>query len=162
MSWEGVIGVVGAAASAGFGALITYLKMKHTQEREVSDDKHKHDISAVEQYKEIADRLEKQNAKWELDSDRKQRLIEELVERDIQCQVSLTKYWSWIQSAHVRLVWLTKVATDAGHKLQEDVLPLPDSPRLDQNLRFTARTSAQDTVALKAAQSQIPTPPGAK
>jgi hypothetical protein len=159
MSIEGLLAIMGSIVTGGFTALMTYLAMRHRHKREEKEDEHKYGGTVIDQYKEIADRLEKQNDKWEKDSERKQKLIDELVERETQCQISLTRYWAWMQAAQTRMAWLTKIALQDGHQLQEDLLPLPEPPKVDNNLRFNARTSAQDTASLKASQSKIIQPP---
>jgi hypothetical protein len=134
----------------------------HKHRRENRQD----EVTAVDQYRELADRLEKQNERWEADSKSKQKLIEELVERDTLCQIRIHKQWgwmtqanSWIVAANDRITWLSELARKEGHDVHVMVKPPelpPPPPEHDYAPSFHARSQAQNTEIIKAASPTLP------
>jgi hypothetical protein len=142
--------------------------MRHKQMMEQRDQERKHrreelgeqqesDRTAIDFYRDLAERLEKQNGRWEQDSQAKQRLIEHLAERDNQCQVRLARYWVWITQATGRIEWLTRLARDAGHDPGESLCMPQPPPEFDDTPGFRARSSAQNTANI-AATNPVPPP----
>lgn len=154
------------------GAVGTYMTMKHKHQMEMKELEHKHskesraddkanNATAIAQYIELAERLEKQNERWEADSQSKQKLIDDLVERDTLCQIRLHQQYGWMQQASTwmstatgRIQWLTVLAREKGHEIMDMVAPpvIPNPPKeYDHGPEFHARSQAQNTETIRAA-----------
>lgn len=157
MDWtHGVLAILGALLpfASGFGV---WLKMRHTHDMERRRQAMHEGAAAVGHYQEMADRLEKQNARWEASADKQQKLIDELTEKDTLCQIRLGRYWGWMAQASDRINLLTAHLRDKGHDPGYPPLEsLKPPPEYDDRAGFAARTVAQDTAAVRAAN---PVPP---
>jgi hypothetical protein len=155
MDWTGRVGALGGAIVGGVTTYIALIKVLHSHQHEDRKQKQVEDDSVIGHYKDMAERLEKQNQRWQEDSDRKQKMIDELVERDTNCQVNIALYWGWMQGAQARIIWLTQQLRDKGTATTE-IPALPEPPNPQYSMQFRARTSAQDTETLKATNKLPP------
>ncbi len=151
----GGITTVVAGIGTGIG---TWARMRHVQRMEVRKQDAEDDATAIGQYAELANRLEKQNARWEADSVSKQKLIDGLAEKDTLCQIRLARYWGWMAQATDRINLLTGMLREAGKEPHmEPLLVLKPPPEFDDRAGFDARTSAQNTAAISGI-NPIPPP----
>lgn len=158
MDWtHGVLAILGALAPVLSGFAV-WLKMRHAHDMESRRQTQEEDATAVSQYATLADRLEKQNARWEQSASAQQKLIDHLAEKDTLCQLRLMRFWGWMAQASDRINLLTAHLRAAGHDPGYPPLEsLKAPPEYDDSAGFAARTSAQDVASLSAA-NPLPTP----
>lgn len=162
MEWDrviiGVLGALGGAATAIGAAYGGYRALRHRITMQVAKQQGESDASAVAQYAALAERLEKQNARWEEQSREQQKAIDRGAEREMLCQIRLSRYWGWMCQASDHINQQGTALRESGHGLHLPPLPLlKPPPEFDDLAGFEARSSAQSTEAI-AAGNPIPPP----
>lgn len=123
---------------------------EHAREKERSSEYRTIESSLVRQWKEVANRQDKQIHSLVADGEKKQVLLDTLVQREKRCGQAFVQIKEWTRYANERLK-----ALDHGWTMDP-----PDLDLDDFDSEFHARSSAQDTAVLKAmAEEQSPTPP---
>ena len=170
MDWTTVVVTMGGMVTTIGSGLGVYLRMKHTQNIEMrkleaelrkqdmdavevrGDNQQRRDATALDQYRELVGRLERQNRLLEATVAKQQQSINHLAERDTLCQIRMTRYWGWMAQASDRINLLTGALRQAGHDPGYPPLEsLKPPPEFDDQAGFIARTTAQEAKALSDA-----------
>lgn len=160
--WGWLIGAIGTVS----GVVFTYLTMRHKQRMEAG----KQDADNQEAYSkarksdaeiqtvkaDLSDRVFRQMEDFTNDlltnNRDKQKLIDDMVERDRLFQAHLARLMSWANKAEERNSWLV-AELKALHGKDLDLKPMPEIPQppaYDDAPAFRARSLQQNTKLLEA------------
>jgi uncharacterized membrane-anchored protein YhcB (DUF1043 family) len=157
MSGEAITALLlglGGLLTAAISAVIMLLNTKHKNEQE-------RERSAVEHYREIADRQRLHVERLEQHLAEQSDVISQMYEEHSACQVHVADLYGYLHRMHDTSV---RLATLAGMDPAKDVPPMPQRPRPpDREAReFRLRSLRQTTSNLKQLSGVIATTSPAK